>query len=509
MRRGFGKREDEDGKRCFWPRPRSLRGRFTIANVTFLAIGLVMAGAASLIGMYTMLIGEIDDSLRTSQKALAATPFTSGGLQQLCTMAGMLQTSGGGKVVAQAFDQDLFLVLDAQGRISTVCEGDVANLGEERRSLAAAIPDPKGLAASGDAATVHSDGSYYRVAVSRLGDGTMIVKGMRLNGVRRAVGHLLIVEVIDSVVLLALLAMGSLTAARRRLRPLEDMVETASAISEGDLSRRIATPSHGSTEVEQLSAALNAMLQQIETALTTSERATAQLRQFLADASHELRTPLASVRGYLQLYEKGMLEPDEKDRALHRVSAEAMRMSRLVDELLSLARMEDRPALAPRPVDLSQLVRDGVADLAMQQPQRPIALILPGCVEVLGDEAQLRQILGNLLSNVRVHTPAESPVTLEVVSRDQDVLLRITDSGPGLSPQDAARAFDRFFRADPDRARETGGAGLGMSIVQAAVDAHHGSVRLDTAPGTGLTVHVTLPAARSADLVVEGEAGLR
>ncbi|MEU3461477.1 HAMP domain-containing sensor histidine kinase [Streptomyces sp. NPDC006733] len=485
-----------NGKRCFWPRPRSLRGRFTMANVTFLAIGLVMAGAASLIGMYTMLIGEIDDSLKTSQKALSSTPFTSGGLQQLCTMAGMLQTGKGGKVVAQAFDQDLFLVLDSHGRISTVCEGDVANLNEERRSLAAALPDVKALAASGDAATVHSDGSYYRVMVARLGDGTMVVKGMRLNGVRRAVGHLLIVEVIDSVVLLGLLAMGSLTAARRRLRPLEDMVETASAISEGDLSRRIATASHGSTEVEQLSAALNAMLQQIETALTSSERATAQLRQFLADASHELRTPLASVRGYLQLYEKGMLDPDEKERALTRVSAEALRMSRLVDELLALARMEDRPALAPRPVDLTQLVRDGVADLTMQQPRRPVALILPGAVEVLGDEAQLRQILGNLLSNVRVHTPAESPLTVEVVRREEDVLLRITDSGPGLSPQDAARAFDRFFRADPDRARDTGGAGLGMSIVQAAVDAHHGSVRLDTAPGVGLTVLVTLPAVR-------------
>ncbi|MDJ0340525.1 HAMP domain-containing sensor histidine kinase [Streptomyces sp. H10-C2] len=487
----------EGKKACFWPRPQSLRGRFTIANVTFLAIGLVLAGCASLIGMYTMLIGEIDDSLKTSQKALAATPFTSGGVRQLCTVAGILQASSGGKVVAQVFEQDLFLVLDDRGRISTVCGGDVANLGEERRSLATALPDPKALAASGGAATVQSDGSYYRVVVSRLNDGTMVVKGMRLNGVRRAVGHLFIVEVVVGVVLLALLAMGSLTAARRRLQPLEDMVETASAISEGDLSRRIATASHGSTEVEQLSSALNAMLQQIETALTSSERATAQLRQFLADASHELRTPLACVRGYLQLYEKGMLDPDEKDRALRRVSAEAVRMSRLVDELLALARLEDRPALAPRPVDLSQLVRDGVADLAMQQPQRPIALVVPDGVEVLGDEPQLRQIIGNLLSNIRVHTPADSPVTLEVASQDQDVLLRITDSGPGLTPQDAARAFDRFFRADPDRARDTGGAGLGMSIVQAAVDAHHGSVRLDTTPGTGLTVRVTLPSALS------------
>jgi two-component system OmpR family sensor kinase len=532
----------------FWPRPQSLRGRFTIANVLFLAAGLVLAAAASIAATYMVLIGQIDDSLKTSSTALDRVALGSDGLHQLCQLASLLQVGKGGSSVADAFQQDLFIVLDPRGRPSAMCQDDHTPVTPDQRKLADALPGAAHLASGGGAATVRSGMTEYRVMATRLPDGTLLVHGIRLTGIKHAIGKLLIWETGAGVVLLALLATGSLTAARRRLSPLEDMVETASAIAEGDLSRRIGAARHGSSEVEQLSTALNAMLQQIETALTESERATAQLRQFLADASHELRTPLASVRGYLQLYEKGMLDPDERDRALSRVSAEALRMSRLVDELLALARLEDRPQLPHCPVDVCALVRDAAADLAAQQPERPLTLRLPrtgqagqagqaggaghdpdagrrgraegvavppllrkqggdagpadarepgpaGRVSALGDEAGLRQVVGNLLGNVRVHTPADSPLTIEVTRDGGDVLLRIADSGPGMAPEDAARVFDRFFRAAPDRARETGGSGLGMSIVQAVVHAHGGSVSLDTAPARGLTVLIRLPAA--------------
>ncbi|MBM9504662.1 HAMP domain-containing histidine kinase [Streptomyces sp. KK5PA1] len=460
-------------------------------------------------------------------------------MRQLCTLADLLESGHGSSAISEAFQQDLFIVLDKEGKPAAFCQngpvGPGGSIGSgpaarsagahggtstaagpgsgsapavagtrqvsaEQRRVAAALPDPAGLARSGKAATVSSGSREYRVAAVRLSDGTILVKGIRLSGVKHAIGKLLIWESATGVVLLALLAAGSLTAARRRLSPLEDMVETASAISQGDLSRRIRTTRDGSLEVAQLSEALNAMLQQIETALTESERATTQLRQFLADASHELRTPLASVRGYLQLYEKGMLDRDEKERALGRVSAEALRMSRLVDELLALARLEDRPALGFQPVDLCCLVREAAQDLAAQQPERPMTLLIPApdgstppCV--LGDEAGLRQVVGNLLGNVRVHTPEASPLTVSVTAGPDHMLLRIADSGPGLHPHDAARVFDRFFRADPQRAHDTGGAGLGMSIVQALVQAHRGTVSLDTAPGEGLTVTVRLPLA--------------
>jgi two-component system OmpR family sensor kinase len=486
----------------FWPKPKSLRGRFTIANVSFLAAGLVLAAAASIAATYMVLIGQVDDSLRSSQEPLRQVSLAADGRQQLCTLAGLLESGKGGTAISEAFQQDLFIVLDRSGTPASFCRDDAETITPEQRKLAGAVPDPVELARGGKPATVRAGSTEYRVLATRLSDGTIVVKGMRLSGVKHAIGKLLIWEAGAGVVLLALLAAGSMTASRRRLSPLEDMVETASAIAQGDLSRRVRPIRHGSLEVTELSAALNAMLQQIETALTDSERAGAQLRQFVADASHELRTPLASVRGYLQLYEKGMLAPDERDRALSRVSAEALRMSRLVDELLALARLDDRPVAGFQPVELCCLVRDAVGDLAVQQPERPVTFLVPqpegGVPSVLGDEAGLRQVVGNLLSNVRVHTPADSPLTVEVAVEAEYLLLRVADSGPGLSAQDAERVFDRFFRADPDRARDTGGAGLGMSIVQAVVKAHHGTVTLDTAPGRGLTVRVRLPLAPAA-----------
>jgi two-component system OmpR family sensor kinase len=482
------------------PGPRTLRGRLTLAGVAHLACGLLATAAFSVMAMYMVLGSEIDNTLRDSQRSLRTAPVTVDGLRRLCTLSGILQDgTDRGMSFANAFKQDLFVVLDHDGRNSTVCEGGSSPGSRLRADLTAELTDPAALARSGKAVNVRADGTDYRVVVTRLKDGSMVVQGMRYSGLEHAAHKLLVWELAAGLGLLGLLAVGTLTTARRRLSPLETMVETASAIAEGDLSRRIATSRHGSTEVKQLSETLNAMLQQIETAVTESERATAQLRRFLADASHELRTPLASVQGYLQLYEKGMLDAGDKDRALHRVSKEAARMSRLVDELLALARLEERRQVDFQPVDLAALARDAAADLAAQQPGRPQALRLPddpAAAHVLGDEAQLRQVIGNLLSNVRVHTPHDTPVEIEVAAAPEgEVGLRVSDSGPGLTAEDAARAFDRFFRADHARAPDTGGAGLGMAIVQAIVQAHHGTVRLDTAPGEGLTVHLTLPAA--------------
>ncbi|WP_322974230.1 sensor histidine kinase [Actinacidiphila epipremni] len=493
------------GRRRLLPRPRTLRARLTLANVAFVALGLLATAGFSVMATYMVLGSEIDHTLRDSQRSLSSAPVTADGLARLCTLAGILQAGkdgrddgDGGLSFAKAFKQDLFVVLDEDGRNSSVCENDGGADNRLRADLTAGLHEPAALARSGKAVNVRAAGTDYRVVVTRLGDGSMVVQGMRYSGLEHAIHKLLVWESLAGLGLLGLLAVGSLSAARRRLSPLETMVETASAIAEGDLSRRIATSRHGSTEVRQLSTALNAMLQQIETAVTESERATAQLRHFLADASHELRTPLASVQGYLQLYEKGMLDAADKDRALSRVSAEAQRMSRLVDELLALARLEERPELDFQPVDLCALVRDAAADLAAQQPGRPQTLLLPAGARgayALGDEAGLRQVVGNLLSNVRAHTPADAPLVIEVEGDATGVRLRIADSGPGLEPADAARAFDRFFRADAERAPDTGGAGLGMAIVQAVVQAHHGTVRLDTAPGEGLTVHITLPPA--------------
>jgi two-component system OmpR family sensor kinase len=231
------------------------------------------------------------------------------------------------------------------------------------------------------------------------------------------------------------------------------------------------------------------MLHQVETAYRTRERSAAQLRRFVADASHELRTPLSAIRGYLQLYDQGMLrEPEERRRAWDRMNGEVDRMGRLVDELLTLARLDQRPELRLRNVDVCRLARDAAQDLRAQQPGRPVTVEADGAVLVRADESGLRQVLGNLVANVRTHTAADVPVRLGVLRADGLVRLSVEDKGPGLGPEDAARVFDRFFRAGGGA-----GSGLGLAIVQGVVQAHGGDVTVRTAPGEGLEVTVTLP----------------
>jgi two-component system OmpR family sensor kinase len=273
------------------------------------------------------------------------------------------------------------------------------------------------------------------------------------------------------------------------MQPLEDMVETSSAIAEGDLTRRVPSSREATQEGAQLRTALNSMLHQVESAYRTREHSAAQLRRFVADASHELRTPLSAIRGYLQLYDKGMLsDPDERKRAWTRVLAETDRMGRLVDELLTLARLDQQPELRFRNVDLSRLVREAADDLRVQQPDRPVEVAAEGSLLVRADESGLRQVLGNLVGNVRTHTPADVPVRLGVEREDGVVRLCVADEGPGLAADDAARVFDRFFRVGGGA-----GSGLGLAIVQGVVRAHGGEVEVATAPGKGLAVTVTLP----------------
>ncbi len=467
-------------------RPRSLRGSLTLANVALLALALLLAMAASLVGVWTLLIGQLDDALR-------ADAVNSARLQ--AGRAAVADGCSGGSAFGTAFrHRSPFAVLDSRGRVPAGCAP-----GADARALAAVVADPVALVASGDGASVRLDDKVLRVAALRLDDGRIMLVSTPMAGMMSTVKELFVLELMASTGLLTMLALVSQRAARRRLRPLEDMVQTASAIAAGHLGRRI-DGVDGSAEVAELRHALNTMLEQVETAFRCREETSEQLKQFAADASHELRTPLATIRGYTQLYGKGMLDAEERDRAMSRIASEADRMSGLVEKLLALARLEQQPEPRRRPVDLAQLSRDAAADLRAVQHERPVTLggVLKDGAEaahVLGDEAQLRQLVSNLMSNVSVHTPAHAPVTVEVSTDGDGVLLRVADSGPGMWPQDAARIFDRFFRADPDRARQTGGSGLGMSIVRAVVQAHGGTLRVDTALGEGMTVEVSLPRA--------------
>jgi two-component system OmpR family sensor kinase len=334
-----------------------------------------------------------------------------------------------------------------------------------------------------------------------------------------------------------LLAAGGRWLIGRGLAPLGQMASAARQItSRGDLAARM-PDADDSTEVGRLGGAINTMLDRIQHAFGARLRSEQKVRQFAADASHELRTPLTTIRGYAELYRQGALGPDQLPDAMRRIEQEAQRMSTLVAELLELARLDRTSSLDLAETDLAGLVRDAAADAKAVEPGRPIRAEAPDRLVAAVDEARIRQVLANLLGNIREHTPKGTPVAVRLAQVRDGVVLEVADAGPGMSEQDAAQAFDRFHRGaaradadgqgpaapaehgpggsgppgrdgsgDPDRdgsggpdgdghePGSGGGSGLGLSIVQAIAVAHGGQATLESWPGHGTRVRIWLPA---------------
>jgi two-component system OmpR family sensor kinase len=339
-------------------------------------------------------------------------------------------------------------------------------------------------------------GKWRVVVVKRTGgdDGTLVF-GARLNEMDATLGRMLTVEGVATVLVLAALGAMALWVLRLGVRPLAHMAETAGHIAAGDLSQRV-EHADDRTEAGQLGTALNAMLEQIEEAFDERAASEERLRQFVADASHELRTPLTSIRGYTELWRAGGLSgPGEVGEAMRRMEQEARRMGLLVDDLLLLARLDQGRPLETVPLALDRLGDDAVRDARAVEPDRPIDLTAEP-VTVVGDDHRLRQVVGNLLTNARLHTPPGTPVHVSLRTTGDGVRLVVADDGPGLTADVAARVFERFYRGDPARTRTRGGSGLGLSIVAAVAEAHGGGVSVDTAPGAGARFIVELPLAQ-------------
>jgi two-component system OmpR family sensor kinase len=377
--------------------------------------------------------------------------------------------------------------------------------------------------------------------------GTLIV-GESLGNVNATIGRLVSIDLVVGAVVIIVLAIVGVAVVRASLRPLTEIEQTAGEIAAGDLTKRVAERDPG-TEVGSLGRSLNAMLARIEAAFhaqVTSEanarRSENRMRQFIADASHELRTPLTTIRGYAEYYRqrggagpdsRAQLTPADLDRIMHRVEDEADRMGILVEDLLLLARIDQQRPLEHRPVDMLALAADAVQDARMVAPSREVTLTVgrDTAFLVLGDEARLRQVVGNLVNNALTHTPdgtavevhvrpgrlgwgPEGPVAITGAGlapgavppppgADQRtlpaVLLEVADHGPGLTAEQAHRVFERFYRADQARTRKTsGGTGLGLAIVSALVSAHGGAVSVDSKPGQGARFRVALPLAPEA-----------
>lgn len=401
------------------------------------------------------------------------------------------------RVVGQGIDRPgaspLWVGVIARGRLRPVLVPGLTRSDPGEPDLS---PDRARAALGAPPFTVDATGSdmRYRVYVTRdARAGRIVVYAAPLEDVEEAVRRVRNNQLVGLAVVLSTLGVVAFWVLKLGISPIRQMTATATAIADGDRSRRVPHTRPG-TEAAELGDALNHMLTRIEEDVTARASSEARLRQFVADASHELRTPLATIVGYAELYRMGgLVESDQLDDAMRRTEQEARRMASLVEDLLNLARLDQGRPLQFGPVDLASVLDDTVRDCRAVEPDRPVSYDGPDRLVVQGDEALVRQVFTNLIGNVRMHTPSDTPVHLRLRTEDQWAIVDVADEGPGMDHETAARAFERFYRSDTARARSTGGSGLGLSIVAGVVAAHHGHVAISPTPGGGTTVSVALP----------------
>lgn len=340
---------------------------------------------------------------------------------------------------------------------------------------------------------------FVPVVLSTTGQPAGIVTvGLPLVDVVETVSNTAVSYFWASFSLLALGGVLSYFLVRQSLRPLREIEITAGKIAGGDLSQRI-QPDFPTTEVGSLSLSLNAMLSQIEASFKARDESERKVRRFISDASHELRTPLAAIRGYGELYRLGGVPPERVGDVMGRIESESRRMGTLVEDLLVLARVDERRPLALTEVDLVRLARDGQSDLEALDPTRPVKIQglssrkPPSAVLVRGDLDQLTQVVVNVVGNIDRYTPKSTPVEIRVGAEDEWGVLEFRDHGPGIDSDEQDQVFERFYRTDRSRSRDLGGSGLGLSIVGGIIDAHQGTVKLSETPQGGLTVTVKIP----------------
>ena len=457
----------------------TLRARLLLAMGGLLALALIVSGGAVVGLTRASLLADLDHDLLTARVA-----DVSPGPPQPNDPTGR---------------RFALLVYDADGEL-------IQSLASGFASAPDPLPD---VAISGDTAlpvgTIVERPALdralnYRVLALRSPQGPYVVLGAPMRSVDATIGALMRTLVLVGLIVLVLLVVIGWLIIRRDLRPLERITATAAQISSGDLSQRGGRPDDGS-EVGKLGHAFDGMLDQIESAFASQQQALRakeaseqMLRQFVADASHELRTPLTTVRGYADLHRAGGLEqPADLEQAMDRIGSESRRMGALVEDLLLLARLDQGRPLRQDPVPLSGLVDDAVRDIRAVEPSRPLTADLAPDLTVTGDEDRLRQLVGNLLANVRVHTPPDSAVEVSLTGSGGSVVLTVADHGPGIDAGHVDHVFDRFYRADAGRTRDRGGSGLGLAIAASIAAAHGGSISHSVTPGGGATFTLTLP----------------
>lgn len=466
----------------------SLRKRLVLGSAALIALAAVLIGVVSVLALQGFLIDRLDAQLisatsrsqdaldgRVGEKNQVPPPtrdFLALPGQREGTVAGLVSSDG------------------------TITAGKLGNKGSSVPLTTSQIEILNTLSEVDEPTTLNLGGTLgeYRVIVSSTSvDGESLIVALPLSDVQETVWRLTLLVVGIGVLAVAIAAIAGAIAVRLALRPLERVADTATRVSELQLDRGAVAlaervPLHDAdprTEVGQVGAALNQLLEHVASALSAREMSEKKVRTFVADASHELRTPLASIRGYAELTRRGGHEiPDDVAHAIGRIEAESVRMTSLVESLLLLARLDETAAVDNEFVDLSRLIIDAVGDAHAAGPDHVWELEIPDeSIVIKGDRARVHQVIVNLLANARVHTPAGTKVTASLTREGERVIIEIRDTGPGIAAELQPTVFERFVRGDSSRSRAAGSTGLGLSIVTAVAQAHGGNATVSSEPG--------------------------
>ena len=477
----------------------SLRNRLVLGVVILSTLGFTASGVVAQKQLQSFLVHQIDDQLFS---------VANGSLPRV-NLAGIVddqeyqerrstRETDKDKVPQTPLDRvpttTSLTLLDANGAVVGGIGGDLNTVSV--RDYISGYSPTEVAAFKGRPFTVKTAGENFRVLAlplpSSLGS---VAIAQSLNDVDRTLSRLQWLFFLIGFVIVGLIALASRTMIKVGLKPLSDVEDTAEQIAAGNLSARLPEVK-ANTEVGRLTTSLNTMLTRIEESFAIRKTSEDKLRRFVADASHELRTPLTAIRGFAELHRQGAVAGgDDTKQLLSRIEGESVRMGSLVEDLLLLARLDQAREMEHLPVDIAQVTRDAVASARVAGPDHPISL--SGDIDelyTLGDQHRIHQVVANLLANARTHTPAGTAIDVSIAQNDDGLRIAVRDNGPGLSDEDQKRIFERFYRADSSRVRIDGeGSGLGLSIVDAVMKAHGGSVSVASELGKGATFTLFFP----------------
>jgi two-component system, OmpR family, sensor kinase len=477
----------------------TLRGKLLLTSLGLVAIALVISGFVASSELQSYLLRQTDITLRAARAPVARRVTGTAPASPVPPTSTIPGSSPNSQPQSNStrpqLISDYFIQVRApDGTVTSQYTPTVRGDQDPLPDLPTSVVQEHIGKAPFTVGAVGHDSFKYRVIATKTASGNTLVAALSLQDSEATIDRLQRIELVVSLIVLLALGIAAWWITRVELHQLDAITDTAGAIAAGDLSIRVDT-SNPRTEIGRLSEALNGMLTQIEASFAERQLSEDRLRRFAADASHELRTPLTAIRGYAELFRQGAIRDDEHlSRVLHRIESEAARMGLMVDDLMLLARLDQGRPMESEEVDIARVVTDVVHDSQVIATKRAFELNNRAARSTIrGDGARLHQVFSNLIGNALVHTPVDAAIRIDIQSTDDDVTIDVRDDGPGLPQDSADRVFERFFRVDAGRSRNSGGTGLGLAIVKSIVDAHGGTVSVTSDIGQGACFTVGFP----------------